>query len=58
MKEVIILIKRIIKNYKQSLILILAIIIGTILGLILKNDAQVLSPLGDIFINLLDLSVN
>lgn len=53
MKEVIILIKRIIKNYKQSLILILAIIIGTILGLILKNDAQVLSPLGDIFINLL-----
>lgn len=53
MKEVIILIKRIIKNYKQSLILILAIIIGTILGLILKSDAQVLSPLGDIFINLL-----
>ena len=47
------MIKRIIKNYKQSLILILAIIIGTILGLILKNDAQVLSPLGDIFINLL-----
>lgn len=53
MKEVIILIKRIIKNYKQSLILILAIIIGTILGLILKNDAKILSPLGDIFINLL-----
>ncbi len=53
MKEVIILIKRIIKNYKQSLILILAIIVGTILGLILKSDAQVLSPLGDIFINLL-----
>ena len=47
------MIKRIIKNYKQSLILILAIIIGTILGLILKSDAQVLSPLGDIFINLL-----
>lgn len=53
MKEVIILIKRIIKNYKQSLILILAIIIGTILGLILKSDAKILSPLGDIFINLL-----
>ena len=47
------MIKRIIKNYKQSLILILAIIVGTILGLILKSDAQVLSPLGDIFINLL-----
>ena len=47
------MIKRIIKNYEQSLILILAIIIGTILGLILKSDAQVLSPLGDIFINLL-----
>ncbi len=47
------MIKRIIKNYKQSLILILAIIIGTILGLILKNDAKILSPLGDIFINLL-----
>ena len=47
------MIKRIIKNYKQSLILILAIIIGTILGLILKSDAKILSPLGDIFINLL-----
>lgn len=45
--------KKILKNYKSTLILILAIIIGAIVGLIFKEDAKVLSPLGDIFINLL-----
>lgn len=45
--------KKIIRNYKSTLKLLLSIIIGTILGLILKEDAKVLSPLGDLFINLL-----
>ena len=45
--------KKFIKNYKSSLILIMSIIIGTIVGLIFKDKATVLSPLGDIFLNLL-----
>ena len=48
-----IIMKKILKNYKSTLILILAIIIGAVVGLIFKEDAKVLSPLGDIFINLL-----
>ena len=45
--------KKFIKNYKSSLILIMSIIIGTIVGLIFKDKATILSPLGDIFLNLL-----
>lgn len=45
--------KNIIKNYKSTLILILAIIIGAVVGIIFKEDAKVLSPLGDLFINML-----
>ena len=45
--------KKFIKNYKSSLILIISIIIGTIVGLIFKDKATILSPLGDIFLNLL-----
>lgn len=45
--------KKIIKNYKSTLILILAIIIGAVVGIIFKEDAKVLSPLGDLFINML-----
>lgn len=45
--------KKIIKNYKSSIILILSILIGVIIGLIFKEKASILSPLGDIFINLL-----
>ncbi len=45
--------KNFIKNYKSSLILIGSIIIGTIVGLIFKEKATVLSPFGDLFLNLL-----
>lgn len=45
--------KKIFKNYKSTFILILAIILGGLVGLILKEDAKLLSPFGDIFINLL-----
>lgn len=45
--------KKIWKNYKSTIILLLSIIIGTIIGLIFKEKACVLSPLGDIFLNLM-----
>ena len=45
--------KKILKNYKSTIILISAIIVGVIVGLIFKSDASVLKPFGDIFLNLL-----
>lgn len=45
--------KKIFKNYKSTFVLIISIIIGGIIGIIFKEDAKVLSPFGDIFINLL-----
>lgn len=45
--------KKILKNYKSTIILIGGIILGTIVGLIFKERAAILSPLGDIFINLM-----
>ncbi len=42
-----------IKNYKSTLILLLSIIIGAIIGLIFGSKTTILKPLGDIFINLL-----
>ena len=45
------------KNYKQMIILIMAIIIGGIVGLIWKDGASVLSPFGDLFLNMLLIAV-
>lgn len=45
--------KKIWSNYKQTIILILSIIVGAVIGLVFKDKASVLSPLGDIFINLM-----
>lgn len=45
--------KKFIKNYKSTLILLGAIIIGTIVGLIFGEKATILSPFGDLFLNLL-----
>ena len=45
--------KNFIKNYKSSLILLGSIIIGTIVGLVFGEKASVLSPFGDLFLNLL-----
>ena len=45
--------KKILNNYKGTIILIGAIIIGVIVGLIFKSDAAVLKPFGDLFLNLL-----
>ena len=45
--------KSFLKNYKQTVILLLGVIIGAIVGLCFGEKATVLSPLGDIFINLM-----
>ena len=49
--------KEFFKNYKSTLILIGSIILGTILGLILKDKATILSPFGDLFLNMLLVSI-
>ncbi len=41
------------KNYRFSLILLMSIVLGTIIGLYLGNDAIILKPFGDIFLNLM-----
>lgn len=45
------------KNYKNSIYLIISIIIGTIIGLIFKEKTNTIKPLGDLFINMLTCSV-
>jgi len=45
--------KNILKNYRGTIILLGSIILGGIVGLILGEKATVLSPFGDIFINLM-----
>ena len=45
--------KKFLKTYKTTIILLAAIIVGTIVGLIAKENAAVLKPFGDIFLNLL-----
>ena len=45
--------KNFLKTYKSVIILLAAIIIGAIVGIVFKGKAAVLSPLGDIFLNLM-----
>ena len=45
--------KKVLKNYRSTILLLCAIIVGTIVGLVFKEKATVLSPFGDVFINLL-----
>lgn len=45
--------KNFFKNYKSTIILLFAIIIGAIVGIIFKEKAAALSPLGDLFLNLM-----
>ncbi len=45
--------KKVLKNYKSSLILLASMLIGLIIGLIFKEKAMGLYPLGTLFINLL-----
>ena len=45
--------KKFLSNYKSTIILLVAIIVGSIVGVVFQQQATVLSPLGDIFLNLL-----
>lgn len=45
--------KRILKNYKSMLILFGGVIIGGVVGLVFREDAKILKPFGDIFLNML-----
>lgn len=45
--------KNIWKNYKSTVLILLGVIIGAIIGIIFKDKASMLSPLGDLFINLM-----
>ena len=49
--------KKLLSNYKSTIILLVSIIIGAIVGFIFKEKATVLSPLGDIFLNLLLVAI-
>ena len=45
--------KNFLSNYKTTIILLVAIIVGAIVGIIFQEKATILQPLGDIFLNLL-----
>lgn len=45
--------KNFLSNYKSTIILLVAIIVGAIVGIIFQEKATVLSPFGDLFLNLL-----
>jgi len=41
------------KSYGFSVLLILAVVLGSVIGLVFKKEAVILKPFGDIFLNLL-----
>ena len=45
--------KKVLKNYKSTIVLLGAVVIGAICGLIFKEKAEIVKPLGDLFLNLL-----
>lgn len=45
--------KNFIKTYKATLILLAGILVGTIVGIVFGEKAAILSPFGDIFLNLM-----
>lgn len=45
--------KKFLSNYKATIILLAAIIIGAIIGIVFQERAAVVKPLGDLFLNLL-----
>ena len=49
--------KNFLKTYKSTIILLAAIIVGAIIGIVFGEKAAVLSPLGDIFLNLLFVAI-
>lgn len=49
--------KKIFKTYKSTIILLTSVIIGAIIGLVFKEDAKILEPFGNLFLNFLLVSV-
>ena len=45
------------KSYKNTILLVMSLIIGAICGLIFKEDVNVVKPLGDLFLNLLFVTI-
>ena len=44
---------KILKNYKSTLVLVVSILVGALIGIIWGEDASCLKPFGDIFLNML-----
>lgn len=49
--------KKVLKSYKKTIILLVMVILGVICGLIFKEKMNILKPLGDLFLNLLLVSI-
>ncbi len=45
--------KKVLKNYKSTLIMLICVIVGAVSGLIFKEKASIVKPFGDLFLNLL-----
>lgn len=45
--------KKVLKNYKSTLIMLICVIVGAVSGLIFKEKANIVKPFGDLFLNLL-----
>ena len=49
--------EKILKNYKNTIFIVLSLIIGALCGLIFKEDVNVVKPLGDLFLNALFVTI-
>ncbi len=49
--------KKFLKNYRSTLILLFSVILGAVIGIIFKEKTAVLKPFGDVFLNLLLVSI-
>ena len=49
--------KKLFKSYKGTILLLLGVFIGAICGIVFQSDAVVVKPLGDLFLNLLLISI-
>ena len=49
--------KKFLSNYKSTIILLVAIIVGSIIGIIFKEKATILSPLGDLMLNIISVII-
>ncbi len=49
--------KKVLKSYKKTIVLFVMVILGVICGLIFKEKMNIIKPLGDLFLNLLLVSI-